>query len=337
MSKYITNDDMQLIDAIQKAQKSGDVNLGNQIKVALSAFLCEPQKVVKKKIQAIGVGVSTDFEMVTTNAFNVTIQEDNFDLGYEKAFRTVPKDPDKDFWEICDVDNDLAFRLVEEGQRIPVEGMTGQLVQAYVNYYGGALGWTDRMIRYRKVAAMVDKAMIFRNRFWTNKANNHYLLLAIAAAGTITAWAGVGADGQLRRDIQTLNLAAYTVANRNRNKGYGDTANARLILYANPLDRARIEAAKVALTNTTLGTGNGTVGQRLDWVLETIYTFNANIDAGAPIMVLPGNRLQRVDDMAPTTFLKPKDPLTLNEMQAVWAIYGAAVADVDQCQQVTLP
>jgi hypothetical protein len=336
MSSLIAKDDLQLIDFVKKAWDSRDKKMASQINVALNAFVTEPKRILKKKIQAIGAGVSTDFEMLTTNAFNVTVQEDNFDLGYEKAFRVVPKDPDKDFWEIYDVENALEFRRVQEGQRIPVEGLTGDLVRASVDYYGGSLGWTDKMIRYRKVAAMVDKAMNFRNKFWTNKANNHYLLLAVAAAGNVTAYQGVQADGQLRRDIQTINRASFNLTNRNIDKGYGDMANRKLLMYANPLDRARIEAAKVATTNQTLGTGNGTVGQKLDWPIETIYTYNANIDAGSPLLVIPGQKLQRVDDMQPTTYTAPKDPLTLNELQAVWAIYGAAVADTDQLETVTL-
>ena len=161
--------------------------------------------------------------------------------------------------------------------------------------------------------------------------------MAVAAAGNVTPYQGVAADGQLRRDIQTINNAAYTLANRCRNKGYGEMAAVKLLMYANPLDRARIGAAKVATTNQTLGAGNTTVGQQVDWNIDTIYTFNANISAGAPILVIPGQKLQRADVMQPTTYIAPKDPLTLNELQAVWAIYGAAVADTDQVQQFLLP
>jgi len=321
--------------AIQAVDKK-DRQLFNKIQVALNAFMLEPVRAVRKKIQA--VGVSTDFAQLTKDAYNVTIQEDNFDLGWERVFRMVTLGRGQDSWEIYDVDNSLTFHKVEEGQRIQVDELSGSKITAYVDYYGGALGWTDKMIRFRKVPAMVDMAMIFRNNFWTNKANNHYALVAAAAAvaGNQTAYQGVNADGQLRRDIQTLNRGAFALSNRNKDKGYGDTANVRLVLYANPLDKARINAAIRATTNQTLGAGNGTVGQQVDWNIEVIYTFNTAITAQHPVMVLPYNKIQRADAMQPTTFTQPKDPLTLNELQAVWAIYGAIVGDTDQVQRIDL-
>ena len=112
-------------------------------------------------------------------------------------------------------------------------------------------------------------------------------------------------------------------------------ANAPLVVYANPADRARLNAAKVAQTNQTLGVPQ-TTGVKLDWPIDFVFTYNANIDAGSPIMVLPGRKIQRVDDMAPTTYTAPQDILTLNYVQSVWAIYGAAIADTDQVAQFTL-
>ena len=38
----------------------------------------------------------------------------------------------------------------------------------------------------------------------------------------------------------------------------------------------------------------------------------------------------------PTSYTAPIDPLTLNRHEAVWAIYGAVVADTDQASQLTL-
>ena len=182
---------------------------------------------------------------------------------------------------------------------------------------------------------MVDKALAFRNKFWTNKADNHYTLIAAAAAGNVTAYQGVAGDGQARRDILTINLAAFTLGNRLKDKGYGDMATAPLILYANPYDEQRIEAAFRTITNALVGTNN--IGQQVTKrPIRRIYTYNSNIVSGSPIMCLPGQKSQKADAMQPTTYTQPKDPLTLNELQAVWAIYGAVCADTDQFQTITL-
>jgi len=335
MKNKMTANDKLFFDMVWKACEHKDTNAANMVNAAITAFIKKPVQVMKKQIQA--VGVSTDFAKLVSDAYSVIVEEDNFDLGYEKVFKDMPLGDREDSWDIYNVENGLTFRKIQEGQRLRIEGLKGTLVTAHVDYFGGALGWTDRMIRFRKVAAMVDIAGIFRNNFWRNKADNHYAL--IRAAGLLNpllAWQGVAADGQLRRDIQTLNRAAFNLSNRLKDKGYGNTATAQLVLYANPLDKARINAAIKATTNQTLGVGIGTVGQQLDWNITVIYTYNQSIQAGTPLLVYPYYRLQKADAMQPTTFTAPKDPLTLNEVQAVWAIYGAVIADTEQVERFTL-
>jgi hypothetical protein len=335
-TSHIAKSDQLFFDIFAKGY-SGDEKSRGQCRVALQAFLNKPKVEVVKRIQGLHkmqaiASVSTDFAKLVSDAFNVTIGSVNFDLGYERSFKTVPLGMNQDTWDIYDVFNGLTFRQVPEGDRIQVDGLSGSLVTAHVDYYGGALGWTDKMIRYRKIAAMVDMAEIFRNRFWSNKADNHYLLLATAAALNVTVWQA--GTGQLQRDISTINRAAFDLADRCKDKGYGDTAQAGLLLYANPIDKNRILAAFAA---TTAGLQiAGASGVTISWSITPIFTFNANIVAGSPILVMPGNKLQMAEDMPPTTFNAPKDVLTLNELQSVWSIYGAVVADTDQCQQLTL-
>jgi hypothetical protein len=161
------------------------------------------------------------------------------------------------------------------------------------------------MIRYRKVAAMVDMAQIFRNRFWSNKADNHYLLLATAAAvaGQTTTYQGAAADGQLRRDILTINEAAFQLANRCKDKGYGDTASLPLVLYANPKDKGRILAAFAATTGQMTNVAGGAVA--IHWNITRSSRSREYRgrppDPGAPRRQDPGRR-----GHAPTTFTAPK-------------------------------
>lgn len=332
--------DKDFFQALIKGVEYKNQDLLGQCAVAVQAFVREPNVLVKKNIQALqkniqAVGVSTGFPIITKESYNVTIEMDNFDMGWEKVFRQVPLGKNQDSWEIYDVANSLTFYKVEEGQRIEVAGVTGSKTSAQVEYYGGAIGWTDKMIRFRKVAAMLDLAQIFRNKFWVNKANIHYALLAAAAALNVTAFQGVAADGQTRRDIRTINQAAFNLTNRLRNKGYGDMANAPLIMYANPNDEERIEAAFRVVSNALVSTNNR--GEQITARRITrIYTYNTSIVAGSPILVLPGQKLQKADAMQPTTYTQEIDVLTLNRVQAVWAIFGAIVADTDQCETITL-
>jgi hypothetical protein len=334
----IAKDDIAFFDALHRAQElreqdRPDKTLEAKLNFALQAFLGKPKKVLEKQIQA--VGVSTDFAVITKESFNVTLETDNFDMGWEQGFKQVPLGKNQDSWEIYNVANSLTFVKVEEGQRIEVAGLVGTKALASVDYYGGAIGWTDKMIRFRKVPAMIDMASVFRNKFWANKANIHYALLATAAALTTVAWQGVAADGRTLRDILTLNEAAYQLGNTNKDKGYGDAANAPFILYANPQDEERIEAAfRVTSGQLAAARENGisVTGRRI----RRVYTYNSNITAGSPIMVWPGQKSQKADAMQPTTYTQEMDVLTLNRVQAVWAIYGAIIGDSDQCITLTL-
>jgi len=343
-NQYFCKDDDLFLDMLSRTidgkQTPEDLQ---QVRAALQAFVALPVK-EKKKIQAMkqkiqGFAVSSDFENLVTSAFNVTIAEDNFDMGWEAAFQDVPRDADKNFWEIGDIENGVTFRKVPEGDRIQVDKISGTQQLVYVDYYGGALGFTDMAIRFRKLAQMYMAARAFRNKFYANKADNHYALLAAAAALNVLPWQGGGGLGQIQRDILTINEGAFLMGDANKDKGYGDMANTPLILYANPGDRARIEAAFVVTTNflATAAIAAGDPAQAITaQPIRRIYTYNSQIVRGFPILVLPGNKIQKNEAMAPTTYTAQDDVLTLNRTQSVWSIYGATVADTDQVGTLTL-
>lgn len=312
--------------------KTKDDNLKKCV-AAINAFMMKPKKEIQKQIQA--VAVSSDFPQPGRNNYNVTIESDNFDMGWEKAFKQVTLGKQKNSWQIYDVSNNLTFQKVEEGHKIEVAGMAGAIATAYVDKYGGAIGWTDELIRFNEVAAMVDKAQIFRNKFWSNKANIHYALLAAAAALNVVAWQGAATDSQTVRDILTINKAAFDLGNGLKDKGYGDMATAPLIIYANPFDEQRIEAAFRSVTaNLNAGTSKG--DQVTKRRIDRIYTYNSSIVAGSPILILPGQKIQKADAMQPTTYTAEIDVLSLNRLQAVWAYYGGVIGDTDQCYTITL-
>lgn len=341
MNKYLTGN---FFDALQKhaedalERKHIDRSREKKLNEVVQAFMLEPRielKKIKEKIQAIGVSVTTDFQQVVNDAFNVTMQSQNYDMGWEPSFKLAPVAKGQDSWDIYDVANTINFIQMEEGQKLDCQGFTGTRTAGQVHYFGAAIGWTDAWMRFRKVAAMVDKAEAFRNQFWTSKANYHYALLAVAAALNITLTQGVAADGQLRQDVRTINQAIYNVTFRCRNKGYGDMANAPVIMYANRHDEERIEAAFRATTATL-----GAIANRGEAIstrrVSRIYTYNNNVIAGFPMIVIPENKIQRAEVMGPTIYNQEVDILTLNRVQAMWAIYGAIVADTDQCELITL-
>jgi len=311
-----------------------------KIQGAIQAFFNQPKKDATQQIQAmkkLGVqafGTSGDMQDLLRGAFDVTVEALNYDMYWQEAFKKVDPGTGRQFWQIYTVESGLQIRLVPEGQRIQIEKISGSRVPVYVDKYGGAIGWTDEMMRFREVAAMMDLAEEFRNKFFTNQADNHYALLAAAAVGNVTAYQGAAADGRLQRDILTINRAMFTLADRCKDKGYGNTATMPFLIYANPNDEARIEAAFTATTQALAAAGR--TGDTVRRVVRRFYTFTPTIASGAPLLILPQNKIQRAEVMTPTILTAPQDVLTLNMVQAVWAYYGAAVGDTDQCQTITL-
>jgi len=289
------------------------------------------------KIQAGETGIikTSDIPIILADQFNVTIAKKIYDLNYELSFQEVPVADGQNFWELDTVTPSLTFKKIAEGGRVEMQGWNAGQVFAFVDYYGGALGWTDAMLRFRQLAKMVDNANFFTWSFWKNKADIHYALLDAAGLANITAYVdptGVGAC--LANDILTINATVFDIANKCRNKGYGDTANAQYVLYANPADKPRITAALNAQSNYMQMLG--WFGTEIGYNIQPIWTFNEHITAGYPLIVLPGHKLQRADVMQPTTYMAQKDPFTLNEAASCWAIYGSIVGDSDQVGMVTL-
>lgn len=324
---------MQLdYNKICDAYLSGDKSKMADIGRAIQAFHNEPntpafrKKLQAMKIQALGIGVSTDFAETIGKSFEAFFELANFDLDYERVFKVVPVSPFKNSWEIHTVKNGLAFRKLAEGETVEVFGMTSDKQTIYADKYGGALGWTDELMRFREVAAMMDKAETFRNGFYVTKGDAHYLLIVTAAGAHITTWQGVVADGELRRDIKTLNMGAYNIGNLCKAKGYGNTANAQFVLYADPIFKSRILAA---LRATTTGLQiPQSVGAQIEANITPIFTFNSNLK-GKIIMGLPGFKAQRADIMLPQQF-NDTDILSLTYIQSVFAYYGAGIGDTEQ-------
>jgi hypothetical protein len=293
--------------------------------------------VSREKIQAFAV--STDFPKLLNAAYTVTVAELQYDLGYEAAFQEVPIGPNEDSWDIYNVTNGITFNLIPEGGRIKIDKMSGAIQTAHTDYYGGAIGWTHKLITKRKIAAMMQIATMFRNNYFQNKASNMYLLLAAGVAAAValygvTAYQGAATLSQLQRDILTINRAVYTLSARCKDKGYGNTAQIPLVGYAHLLDQDRIAAAMTATAATQQV--NGQVGQTVKRQISWIFTLDSNLTSGSPFIVIPKNQTQYANPMAPTSFTAPIDILTLNTMQSVWAEYGAAIGDVDVFQQFTL-
>lgn len=309
-------------------------------KAAIQSFFNAPNSVEfkkklqafnKKKMQALGYAVSTDFADTAGMSFNAFFEMANYDMGWENYFKQVQVSPYKNSWEIHTVKNGLTFKKLKEGEKVEIFGMNSTKATISCDRYGGALGWSDELIRFREVAAMMDLAETFRNRYFENKSNIHYNLIAAAAAKHPIAYQGVVADGRLRRDIDTLNEAVYRLGLINKAKGYaGNMAMPQVLLTADPIFMRRIEAAMRA-TTANMAAAEGKADQ-VEYVIQRQYSFDDSV-SGKIIMGIPGNKSQKADILAPTQFTD-SDILTLTYVQAVYAYFGAGIGDDEQFVEV---
>ena len=283
---------------------------------------------------------SSDLPVLTKDVFNVTQEMPNFDTLWQSSFRGVPLRKGQLSWEIADVAAGFSFELIPEGGKVKFYSISGATADAKINKYGMGIGVTWEMIEGRKLYAFVDLLMQTRAQLNILWADTHYGLLATAALGAAVAWQGGATDPILSRDIATINLGYTTIGDACKDKGYGDTANMPMVLYASPLLKARLmQAFRATSSDITSGrvVGSATTlvdGQVVEYAVTPRFTWNANIPADKAVMVLPGNKIQNSVYLRELG-LSERDIETLSELRTYWTAFGAIVADADQTAELS--
>ena len=284
---------------------------------------------------------SAELPVLTKDVFNVTQAVPVFDLAWQAAFQGIQLQKGELSWEIADVSSGITFRLIPEFDKVDFYSLSGEKEVVPVQKYGAGLGLTWEVMEGRKLYQFVDQMLQARARLYELWANTHYALLDAAGALNIIAWQGAATDPVVDRDIATINLAYETLGNACKAKGYGDMANAPMLLYALPSRKARIMQALRATSvdmirgrHSAVATG-AFAGQTVEYNITPYFTWNANIVAATPVLVLPGNKIQNSMYMQEMG-LSERDIESLIELRTYWTAFGATVADTDQCSRVTL-
>lgn len=281
---------------------------------------------------------SSDLPVLTKDVFNVTQEVPNFDTLWQASYRGVPLRRGQLSWEIADVSAGFSFELIPEGGKVKFHSISGATADAKIAKYGMGIGVTWEMIEGRKLYAFVDLLMQTRaalNILW---ADTHYGLLATAAATVPVAWQGAATDPIIDRDIATINVGYTTIGDATKDKGYGDTANMPMLLYASPLLKARLMQAFRATSSDIVsgrrdGAASSVAGQVVEYAVTPRFSWNTNIPADKAIMVLPGNKIQNSVYLRELG-LSERDIETLSELRTYWTAFGAIVGDADQTAEL---
>ncbi len=304
--------------------------------------------VLRKSIQAYmqGVGVkhedkiiqafsgSSDLPQLTKDVFNVTGDIPTFDTYWQSAYRGVQLKKGQLSWEIADVANGLVFSLVPEGGKAKFYGISGNKVDAKIEKYGAGIGVTWEMIEGRKLYQFVDLMSTTRAKLNNLWADIHYGLLGVAAANEQIAYQGLAAQSQLERDIATINKGYETIGFACKDKGYGDTANMPMVLYASPNLKGRITAAINAGFSDLVKSNRSSV-QTMNYNVKPFYTWNSGITSDTLCMALPGAKIQNAAYIQELG-LTERDIETLSDLRTYWSMFGAIIADVEQTAELAM-
>ncbi len=298
---------------------------------AIQAFIHKVASGTEKKaIQAFSG--STDVPKLTKDVFNVTGITPEYDLGWQKAFKGIRLMKGQLEWEIADVQDFSDFELTPEGAKCKIGSAGGSKVIAGIQKYSKGIGFTWEMMEGRKLYKFIEQLLGLRDKLYKLWADIHYGLLGIAAATNPIAWQA--GTNNIDRDIATINKCASTITSATKDKGYGDTAKARLVMYVSPVLRDRMDAALKA-TRQELIAGGGAQASPVSWLVDVEYTYNSNIPDDKFVMVLPGNKIQNAVYMQELG-LSETSIETLSKINTYWSAFGAIVADNDQCAEGAL-
>jgi hypothetical protein len=351
MGKILTNKfDMERVFAVARHMSDPDTRASNFTKFKVPLNPAQQQDFLRLSLQAFVHGVaeaednesgklviqafagSSDLPTLTKDVFDVIVQAPNFDLAWQRVFKGIQLQKGQLSWELTDVTNAIEFREIPEGGKVDIRPVSGNKATAAIKKYGAGLGVTWEIMEGNKLYAFAERLEIMRAKLYELWANIHYGLLSTAAGTRTTAWRGVEADKTIDRDIATLNAGAYAIGNACKAKGYGDMANAPMILFANPTLRARINAAIKASRELILA--NGGKGTPVDWPIDAQYSFNSNITSGKALLVLPGQKIQNSVYLRELGLSK-QEIESLNEIRTYWTAFGAIVGDADQTRELS--
>ena len=306
---------------------------------SIQAFMHGTGSRYKDKIIQAFTG-SSELPVLTKDVFTVTEPINNVDTLWQAAFRGIALRRGELSWEITNVTNGITFKLILEGGKVDFFGVSGTKSIIGIQKYGAGLGITWETMEGRKLYAFINQMEQARNALFVLWANIHYGLLDTAAANNAITWQGEVTDPVTDRDIATINKAYETVGNTLKDKGYGDMANAPMLLYAPPSLKARImQAFRATSTDMIRGRTNAAAtgplaAQIIEYNITPFFSWNSELTAAKAMLILPGQKIQNAMYMQELG-LSERDIETLSELRSYWSAFGATVADTDQTAQLS--
>ena len=247
---------------------------------AITHFCRAPEEAQKRLVE-LG---TTQFTNTDDFASEVKALIDRFHLGLEEIdagwqsffdVRPFYGTPVPGF-EVRNVSSGLTFAKRPEGGRARIYSVTGATQFVPFDTYGGGLEFDQAWIDDQQWWQAEDTAQEFRSKWYSDKAEVHYLLIGAIGAGYNVAYDTGGAT-VLEKDINTINTAAAAILTAFKALGYNVTAQTPMKILSPIQLRGRLQRALAAqyITPATAG-----AHLMVEYNITPVYSMNVK-NAGA--------------------------------------------------------
>jgi len=278
---------------------------------------------------------SADFPTTVLEVMAKYQQTSYFDTAYEQIFQMLDmRNSNRNGFDITDVTDALSFKVVEEGAKAKLYGMSGTKTTVTLDQYGGGLSWSRRLFDDKEYWTLENNAVAFRNQWFYDKAVNFYALIDAVAASQDLAWQAVEPAGVTTanenynaiRDIETINTACENILLDVKDKGYGVSPMTPFVILAPIQLKGRLTRA-LGMVQQPFASSTA----RQTYNVSTVYSLMLS-SSTEYYVVLPGHKIQGANRMDLTTYLK-FDPLSYSDISVGWGRYGGAIGDIEQIQR----
>lgn len=315
----------------------------------LQHFMTKPDPFVHNKTEALwkpkieaayqAFGTPDDFPTSVLDVMRKYQVSTYYDNGYEQIFDVMNMTGYKrNGFDLLDVEEGLTFDKIPIGGKLKVYKMAGAKAHVYFDAYGGALGWHRTLIDDEEYWTLENNAKAFRNKAYSKRASVFYALIEALGAGQNIAWqlpdpAALPNTNEFytaNRDAQTMNLAALTILNNVKNKGYDVSPETTQFIVLTPLQlRGRIRKALNLMQQAVSGSKT-----QIDYSFRQITTMGLTT-TNVYYVILPKFKLvigYRMD----LTLFSAFDMLSYTDTVAGWMRYGGAIGDQEQLQRLAI-
>jgi hypothetical protein len=294
---------------------------------AFQHFMRVPQKNKELKAALQQFTTKGDFPDEIMQVLEKYHATSDWDTGFEQIFDI------RDFtgtnqsgFDLLDVSSGLTFAKIAVGDKVKIYKMEGSKATVTFDRYGGGLGWDRTWFDDKQYWMIEDTAIEFRNKAYSDRANNFYALIdAISSAQNMT-WQGSSSDTQVIRDVKTLNAAALQILTDLKDSGYGITPNTTLIVLAPLALKPRVEAA---LANLNQAVANSI--RSVSYTFRPIYTLM--LSSSTVYYVCAPKIKAKAGYRMDLTLFNMFDPLSYADTVVGWMRYGGAIGDINQFQR----